>query len=266
MSGPDLLEVQGLCLSFGGISALDNVDLSLAVGEIHGLIGPNGAGKTSLVNCICGFYKPQRGSIRLAGTDLLGVPVRMRAPLGLARTFQHSELFRSMSVLENVQVGAHTRGRPSMFGEALCLLGASRAERAQREAAMDILAMVGLAGHWSWPAGALPLGLQRRLGLARAVSARPKVLLLDEPAAGMNPSEKQEMATLLRALRTQLQLSMLLIEHDMELVMGLCDSVTVLDFGKRIASGPPEIVQRDPAVIAAYLGPDFVLSAGNDRS
>jgi branched-chain amino acid transport system ATP-binding protein len=264
--GPDLLEVRGLCLSFGGIAALDEVDLSLAAGEIHGLIGPNGAGKTSLVNCICGFYKPQRGAIRLAGTDLLGVPVRMRAPLGLARTFQHSELFRSMTVLENVQVGAHTRGRPSMLGEALCLSGASRAERAQREAAMDILALVGLAAHSAAPAGALPLGLQRRLGLARAVSAQPKVLLLDEPAAGMNPSEKQEMVALLRSLRAEFHLSMLLIEHDMELVMGLCDAVTVLDFGKCIASGPPRIVQSDPAVIAAYLGPDFVLNTSNDGS
>ncbi len=261
MSEPDLLEIRGVCLSFGGIAALDNVELSLALGEIHGLIGPNGAGKTSLVNCICGFYMPQRGVIRLGGADLLGVPVRMRAPMGLARTFQHSELFRSMSVLENVQVGAHIRSRPSMIGEALCLPGALRAERTQRNAAMEALALVGLTGYASAPAGALPLGLQRRLGLARAVASRPKVLLLDEPAAGLNPSEKQETAVLLSVLRAELGLSMLLIEHDMELVMGLCDSVTVLDFGKCIASGPPRVVRRDPAVIAAYLGPDFVMSA-----
>ena len=264
MPEPELLEVRELCLSFGGVTALDNVGLSLAAGEIGGLIGPNGAGKTSLLNCICGFYKPERGAICFGGANVLGLPIQRRAGLGLARTFQHSELFRSMTVLENVQVGAHTRGRASMIGEALCLPGASRAERAQREAARETLALLDLESHAASPAHALPLGLQKRVGLARAVAVRPRVLLLDEPAAGLNTAEKQEMATLLRKLHDELHLSLLLIEHDMELVMALCDRITVLDFGKCIASGPSKNVQRDPAVIAAYLGPDFLPAGGHD--
>ncbi|HWE61840.1 MAG TPA: ABC transporter ATP-binding protein [Chloroflexota bacterium] len=250
----DLLTVRGLTLTFGGLCALDGVDLDVARGTISGLIGPNGAGKTSLLNCICRFYRPQHGEIRLDGEELLRHAAHELARLGVARTFQQMELFATMSVLDNVLVGAHTQSRPGMLGEALGLPSARHMARRQRAWALEVLDMMGmrhLAGHHVL---ALPLGLQKRAGIARALACRPRLLLLDEPAGGLNATEKRDLATLLRTLRDRLGLTMLLIEHDMDLVMSLCEQITVLDFGKRIAAGSPAAIQRDPTVIAAYLG------------
>ncbi len=250
----ELLTVHDITLSFGGIRALDAVSLEVAGGAIGGLIGPNGAGKTSLLNCICRFYHPQSGTIRLGGADVLRRPASGLAALGIARTFQHMELFGPMTVLENVLVGAHTRGRAGMVAEALALPGARRAERRQRDDMRTLLDLVGL-GQWADTAAkSLPLGLQKRVGVARALASRPKLLLLDEPAGGLNGTEKRELATLLRTLRAELGLTLLLIEHDMDMVMSLCDSITVLDFGRRIAAGSPAEVRRDSTVISAYLG------------
>jgi branched-chain amino acid transport system ATP-binding protein len=249
-----LLTIGGLSLSFGGLRALEGVDLEVAEGTISGLIGPNGAGKTSLLNCICRFYHPQRGRIEFAGEDLLRHPAHDLPQLGVARTFQQIELFGSMTVLANVLVGIHTRERPGMLGEALGLPLARRAARRQRELALETLKLVDLSHLAAHPAAALPLGLQKRVGIARALASRPRLLLLDEPAGGLNEAEKGALADLLRVLRDRLALTILLIEHDMDLVMGLCEAITVLDFGKCIAAGPPEVVKRDPAVVAAYLG------------
>jgi ABC-type branched-subunit amino acid transport system ATPase component len=246
--------VRGLTLSFGGLRALDGVDLDVARGSIAGLIGPNGAGKTSLLNCISRFYQPQAGEIRLEGINLLRHAPHDLPALGVARTFQHVELFAAMSVLENVLAGTQSRVRPSMLREALLLPGARAAERRRRAEALQILDLVGLRALAGAAVRELPLGLQKRTGLARALAGRPRLLLLDEPAGGLNAVEKRELTALLRAVRAELDLTILLIEHDMDLVMALCESLTVLDFGVRIAAGPPAKVRRHPAVIAAYLG------------
>jgi len=258
----DALTVRDLSLSFGGIVALDQVNLSLEAGSIGGLIGPNGAGKTSLLNCICRFYQPQQGTIRLGNLDVSRRAPHQLADHGLARTFQHTELFRAMTVLDNVLVGAHTRGRPSVIGDALRLPSARRAAAAQVSLASGLLERFDLMALADTRAGALPLGLQKRVGLARALASRPSLILLDEPAAGLNPSEKREIAALLKGLQREFDLTLLLIDHDMDLVMGLCDQVTVLDFGRRIASGPPKAIQRDPRVLAAYLGAQYASALG----
>lgn len=249
-----LLVVRGLTVTFGGLRALENVDVDVAEGTVTGLIGPNGAGKTTLLNCICRFYRPQRGTIVLEGENLLRHRAHDLPGLGVARTFQQIELFGTMTVLENVLIGAHPAQRPSIVGEASGLPFARRTAHRQRELALQALEQIDLRHLTDHPVLALPLGLQKRVGIARALACRPRLLLLDEPAGGLNTVEKRDLARLLRTLRDQLGLTILLIEHDMDLVMGLCDSITVLDFGKCIASGPPSAVQRDPAVVAAYLG------------
>jgi ABC-type branched-subunit amino acid transport system ATPase component/ABC-type branched-subunit amino acid transport system permease subunit len=254
-AGPTpLLEVRGLTLHFGGLRALDGVDLDVAEGTITGLIGPNGAGKTSLLNCICRFYRPRQGEMVLAGQSLLRRPAHGLAGLGVARTFQQIELFGSMSALENVQVGAHNEVRPAMLAEALGLPAARGPARRQRQLACEILDLLDLGSVAHQPALSLPLSLQKRVGVARALACRPRLLLLDEPAGGLSMTEKQELAGLLRSLCDRLGLTILLVEHDMDLVMRLCDAITVLDFGRCIAAGPPAAVQSDPAVVAAYLG------------
>jgi len=250
----DLLDIRGLTLAFGGLHALDDVSLNVAQGTIAGLIGPNGAGKTSLLNCLSGFYQPQAGTATLNGVQVLRRPPHALAGLGLARTFQHMELFPSLSVLQNTLVSTHVHCRPHILAEALAWSGARRMERRRHTQAHEALALVGLHGIADDAAGALSLGIQKRVGLARALACRPRLLLLDEPAGGLNATEKRELTTLLRQLRDTLDLTILLIEHDMDLVMALCDSVTVLDFGRRIAAGAPAAMRDDPAVVAAYLG------------
>ncbi len=253
-SGAPLLEVAGLTHSFGGLRALSGFNLSLAPGEIAGLIGPNGAGKTTVFNLITQVYRPDSGTIRFEGRLLAGRRPDQVAALGIGRTFQNIRLFKNLSVLDNVRVAGYARSRYSA-GEAILRCGRCRAEEGRiRDEALSLLSRFGLAGLSGEAARNLPYGPQRRLEIARALMLRPRLLLLDEPAAGMNPSEIVELNSAIRLLRDDFGLAILLIEHQMSLVMGVCERIAVLDFGETIAFGPPEEVRRDPKVLAAYLG------------
>jgi branched-chain amino acid transport system ATP-binding protein len=249
-----ILEAHALSRSFRGLRALEDYDLQLASGSIHGVIGPNGAGKTTLFHLLSGFIPPTSGTIRFEGRDVTGAPPFRISRLGIGRTFQNIRLFGDLTVLENVRIALQRRTHPSLVGAILSSPSFLRAERELQAQSFDLLAMFGLTEHADRTARNLPYGDQRRLEIARAVGAGPKVLLLDEPNAGMNPSETQELLGLIRRLRDDLGITIVLVAHDIPLVMNLCDRIQVLNYGRLIAEGDPAAIRVNPDVIAAYLG------------
>jgi branched-chain amino acid transport system ATP-binding protein len=251
--GP-LLRVHNLSVRFGGVVALGGVSFDLEQGSIVGLIGPNGAGKTTLFNCISRLYTPDQGDILFRGRSILGLPPHRVAPLGIGRTFQNLALFRHLSVLDNVMVGAHCRSRSDFLSDALRLPWIGREERRVRALAAALLAELGLEDVAAAPVGALTFAMQKRVELARALALEPALLLLDEPAGGLNHEEISGLNRHVRALRDQRRLSVLLVEHHMQMVMAVSDRVVAFDFGRKIAEGTPEEVQSHPDVIGAYLG------------
>ncbi|MBJ7519617.1 MAG: ABC transporter ATP-binding protein [Solirubrobacteraceae bacterium] len=246
------LHAAGVTVQFGGLTALDDVSLDVGRGEVVGVIGPNGAGKTTLFNVLCGFVRPQAGTVTWRGQSLDGVRPHQLAGLGIARTLQGVGLFAGLTAAENVMAAAPRAGRPGVLSGLLGLPRADRDERRVRAGALEVLERLDVRDAADRLPGTLPYGVQKRVGLARALAARPDLLLLDEPAGGLSGGDITDLAGLIKGLRREM--GVLLVEHHMDLVMEVCDRIVVLDFGKRIASGTPEEIQADPAVLDAYLG------------
>ena len=249
-----ILEVSHLGISFGGLTAVDDFNIIIGRTEIAGLIGPNGAGKTTVFNLLTKVYQPTHGAILLDGNDTAGMNTMQINQAGIARTFQNIRLFPSLSVEDNVKIGLHNQVKYSMMSGILRLPAYWRAEREAHRLALELLSIFGMQDLANHKAGSLPYGAQRRLEIVRALATKPALLLLDEPAAGMNPSETEELMGNIRKIRDTFQIAIMLIEHDMSLVMGICEGIAVLNYGKIIAKGTPEEIQANPVVIEAYLG------------
>ena len=250
----DMLNVKGLSISFGGLKAVNNFAINIEKGQLYGLIGPNGAGKTTIFNLLTGVYKPDTGTILLDGQNLTGKSTTDINKAGIARTFQNIRLFSNLTVEDNVKIGLHNQEPYSTFEGIFRLPRYWRQERTAHERALELLSIFDMQDMANVQAGSLPYGAQRRLEIVRALATNPSLLLLDEPAAGMNPSETQELMENIVKIRDMFQIAVMLIEHDMKLVMGICEGICVLNFGKVIAKGTAEEIQANPAVIEAYLG------------
>lgn len=249
-----MLDVKNLSISFGGLKAVDDFSITIEKGQLYGLIGPNGAGKTTIFNLLTGVYKPDGGRILLDGKDITGHKTIQINQAGIARTFQNIRLFKELSVLDNVKVGLHNHHKYSTLSGILRLPSYYKVEKEMDERAMELLKVFDLDKEFDYKASNLPYGKQRKLEIARALATEPKLLLLDEPAAGMNPNETAELMKTIRFVRDHFDMTVLLIEHDMKLVSGICERLTVLNFGHMLAEGPTSEVLSNPEVIKAYLG------------
>lgn len=250
-----VIQTKGVTKNFGGLTAVKDVDLCVQEGSISSIIGPNGAGKTTLFNCLSGFYVPDEGEIRFFGEIIQGLPTHQVCKLGISRTYQNIRLFKEMTAIENILVGQHPRLNTIWIESIIHNRRYLQEEKKAVEQALEMLDYVGLSSLADTPALNLPYGAQRRLEIARALASQPKLLLLDEPTAGMNPQETSELTAFIKEMRDSLKITILLIEHDMRVVMDISDNITVLDYGLKIAEGKPEEIQSNQRVIEAYLGP-----------